>query len=42
VRAFFSPDANAVAWLTGPAKFTCDDCHEPSCAEPEAIVLRGD
>ncbi len=30
-RGYVSPDGAFVAWITGPAKRTCDDCHGAAC-----------
>lgn len=39
-RGFWSPDERFVAWLTGPDKRTCDDCHGSfCCAAPEALAV---
>ena len=42
VRAWVAPGGGAAAFLTGPAKSVCDDCHGTKCcAAPEAITVRG-
>jgi hypothetical protein len=39
-RGFVSPDGASVAWITGPAKRTCDDCHSaPCCGEVEGLLV---
>lgn len=39
-RGFVSPDGGFVAWITGPAKRTCDDCHGgPCCGEVEGLLV---
>lgn len=39
-RGFVSPNGAFVAWITGPAKRTCDDCHgAPCCGEVEGLLV---
>lgn len=40
VRAFPNASGQAVAFVTGPAKRVCDDCHgAPCCGEAEAFAI---
>lgn len=42
-RGFSSPDGAFVAWLTGPARRTCDDCHgQGCCGDVEVLVAPQD
>jgi hypothetical protein len=39
-RGYVSPDGASVAWITGPAKRTCDDCHgAPCCGDVEGLLV---
>lgn len=39
-RGFVSPDGAFVAWLTGPAKRTCEECSGPvCCGDVEVLVV---
>lgn len=40
-RGFVSPDGAFVAWITGPARRTCDDCGHvsPCCGDVEGLLV---
>lgn len=39
-RGYVSPDGASVAWVTGPSRRTCDDCHGAvCCGEVEGLLV---